>query len=346
MWSAGTARSPVRGDVDLEVDMSPDTGPAYRQHTARVAGVVSPNPRVARGCGRLGRVLQRPPAGTIPDAPGSYQFRDRDGRVIYVGKAKSLRSRLSNYFQNPANLPPRTAQMVASGRERRVDPGPQRRRSGHARVQPHQAAQAPLQRPAAGRQELPVPGRDRERRVAPGHGQRGDQGQGQPLLRALRPRLRHPGDARLAAADLPDPHLQRQQVPHPRAAGPAVPAVPHREVLGPVRPAIDHDDYQTAGRRAGRLPRRRHPAGRQAAGGGDAAGGRRPRVRAGRPAARPADRGAQGHREAADGRPSGPRTSTASAWSRTSWRRPSRSSTCAGAGSSGARASSSTRSRT
>jgi excinuclease ABC subunit C len=59
-------------------------------------------------------MLQRPPSGTIPDAPGSYQFRDRDGRVIYVGKAKSLRSRLSNYFQNPANLPPRTAQMVAN----------------------------------------------------------------------------------------------------------------------------------------------------------------------------------------------------------------------------------------
>jgi excinuclease ABC subunit C len=58
-------------------------------------------------------VLSRPPTGTIPDAPGSYQFRDRDGRVIYVGKAKSLRSRLSNYFQNPAHLPPRTAQMVA-----------------------------------------------------------------------------------------------------------------------------------------------------------------------------------------------------------------------------------------
>ncbi|TML88747.1 MAG: excinuclease ABC subunit UvrC [Actinobacteria bacterium] len=57
-------------------------------------------------------MLQRPPAGTIPDAPGSYQFKDRDGRVIYVGKAKSLRSRLSNYFGNPALLPPRTAQMV------------------------------------------------------------------------------------------------------------------------------------------------------------------------------------------------------------------------------------------
>ncbi len=58
-------------------------------------------------------MLQRPPGSTIPDAPGSYQFRDRDGRVIYVGKAKSLRSRLSSYFQNPAHLPPRTAQMVA-----------------------------------------------------------------------------------------------------------------------------------------------------------------------------------------------------------------------------------------
>jgi len=59
-------------------------------------------------------VVQRPPAGTIPDAPGSYQFKDVDGRVIYVGKAKSLRSRLSSYFQNPRNLHSRTAQMVAS----------------------------------------------------------------------------------------------------------------------------------------------------------------------------------------------------------------------------------------
>src|SRR3954447_16657799 len=57
-------------------------------------------------------MVHRPPAGTIPDAPGSYQFKDLLGRVIYVGKAKSLRSRLNNYFQNPANLPPRTAQMV------------------------------------------------------------------------------------------------------------------------------------------------------------------------------------------------------------------------------------------
>ena len=60
----------------------------------------------------LDAMVQRPPAGTIPDTPGSYQFKDAEGRVIYVGKAKSLRSRLSNYFQNPRNLPLRTRQMV------------------------------------------------------------------------------------------------------------------------------------------------------------------------------------------------------------------------------------------
>ncbi len=59
-------------------------------------------------------MVQRPPAGSIPDTPGSYQFKDVHGRVIYVGKAKSLRQRLSNYFQNPRNLHPRTAQMVAT----------------------------------------------------------------------------------------------------------------------------------------------------------------------------------------------------------------------------------------
>ncbi len=61
-----------------------------------------------------GGVVARPPTGSIPETPGSYQFKDGEGRVIYVGKAKSLRQRLSNYFQNPVNLPPRTQQMVAT----------------------------------------------------------------------------------------------------------------------------------------------------------------------------------------------------------------------------------------
>jgi excinuclease ABC subunit C len=59
-------------------------------------------------------MVQRPPAGTIPDAPGSYQFKDAEGRVIYVGKAKSLRSRLNSYFGDPTLLHPKTAQMVGA----------------------------------------------------------------------------------------------------------------------------------------------------------------------------------------------------------------------------------------
>jgi excinuclease ABC subunit C len=55
-------------------------------------------------------VLERPTA--IPDAPGSYQFKDADGRVIYVGKARSLKSRLASYFQDPRHLPARTSQMM------------------------------------------------------------------------------------------------------------------------------------------------------------------------------------------------------------------------------------------
>ena len=56
--------------------------------------------------------MQRPD-GTIPVTPGSYQFRDAQGRVIYVGKAINLRSRVSSYFADPATLHPRTASMMS-----------------------------------------------------------------------------------------------------------------------------------------------------------------------------------------------------------------------------------------
>ncbi|WP_263730575.1 excinuclease ABC subunit UvrC [Cellulomonas sp. SG140] len=56
----------------------------------------------------------RPAPGEIPDQPGVYRFRDEHGRVIYVGKAKSLRQRLNSYFQDPYNLHPRTYQMVTT----------------------------------------------------------------------------------------------------------------------------------------------------------------------------------------------------------------------------------------
>ena len=56
----------------------------------------------------------RPATGEIPTSPGVYRFLDPEGRVIYVGKAKNLRARLSNYFQDLAALHPRTQKMVTT----------------------------------------------------------------------------------------------------------------------------------------------------------------------------------------------------------------------------------------
>lgn len=56
----------------------------------------------------------RPAPGSIPVEPGVYRFRDPHGRVIYVGKAKSLRSRLTSYFADVTSLHPRTRQMVTT----------------------------------------------------------------------------------------------------------------------------------------------------------------------------------------------------------------------------------------
>ncbi|WP_182523510.1 excinuclease ABC subunit UvrC [Nocardioides dongkuii] len=61
-----------------------------------------------------GPLSYRPEPGSIPTQPGVYRFRDPRGRVIYVGKAKNLRARLSSYFQDIGNLHQRTATMVTT----------------------------------------------------------------------------------------------------------------------------------------------------------------------------------------------------------------------------------------
>jgi excinuclease ABC subunit C len=58
--------------------------------------------------------MYRPSPGSVPEGPGVYRFRDEHGRVIYVGKAKSLRQRLGSYFQDISGLHPRTQTMVST----------------------------------------------------------------------------------------------------------------------------------------------------------------------------------------------------------------------------------------
>ena len=85
-------------------------------------------PPATSGCARVGVMQYRPPTGSIPDAPGSYQFYDADGRVLYVGKAKSLRHRLPNYFAGLRQAPAPHGPDGGPGRPRRVGRGGQRGR--------------------------------------------------------------------------------------------------------------------------------------------------------------------------------------------------------------------------
>ncbi|MCW2852826.1 MAG: Excinuclease subunit [Nocardioides sp.] len=71
-----------------------------------------PPPRSSRPT--RGPLSYRPEPGSIPTQPGVYRFRDPSGRVVYVGKAKNLRARLSSYFQDVGNLHQRTATMVTT----------------------------------------------------------------------------------------------------------------------------------------------------------------------------------------------------------------------------------------
>ncbi|MFG6401272.1 MULTISPECIES: excinuclease ABC subunit UvrC [unclassified Microbacterium] len=63
---------------------------------------------------RMSQLPYRPKPGEIPTNPGVYRFRDADGRVLYVGKAKNLRARLSNYFAPLRSLHERTRRMVTT----------------------------------------------------------------------------------------------------------------------------------------------------------------------------------------------------------------------------------------
>ena len=248
-----------------------------------------------------GPVAYRPAPGEIPESPGVYRFRDQRGRVIYVGKAKSLRQRLNSYFADFASLHPRTQMMLTTAAGRRVDRGRHRGRGAAAGVLLDQGVRPPVQRQVPGRQELPLPGRHDGRGVPAGHGHARRQAQGHQVLRPVQPRLGHPRHGGHAAPGVPGAHLLGGRVQAVRPDRPPLPARLHRQVLRAVRQADQRGGAPPPGRGLLRLhgradqPVRQPPRGRDEA--GRAGGG----VRARRPAPRrPAGAGAR-DREAGGG---------------------------------------------
>jgi hypothetical protein len=97
------------GECAVRTIMNRDPAPPTRARLA--GGLAYPRSKLADV---VDPSTYRPASGTVPESPGVYRFRDAGGRVIYVGKAKSLRSRLNSYFADPWTLHARTQQMVTT----------------------------------------------------------------------------------------------------------------------------------------------------------------------------------------------------------------------------------------
>ena len=252
----------------------------------------------------------RPPTSSIPDAPGSYQFVDADGRVLYVGKAKSLRHRLSNYWQDPAALPLRTAQMVAQADHVEwvvVGTEVEALILEHSLIQAHQPrynvrlkddkSYPWLAVTVAEEWPRPMVFRGRKRKGVRYFGPYGHVG----ALRETLDLLLRSFPVRTCS----DTKFRR----HERLGRPCL-LYDIERCSGPCVGAVDHEQLRGDGRGPHAVPVRGHRAGGGPAGGRDGGGGRRPRVRAGGPAARPADRRAQGGARPSRWCRNGPRTST------------------------------------
>ncbi|MFC0265118.1 excinuclease ABC subunit UvrC [Alloscardovia macacae] len=117
-YTQGAWRKTVRLLHDAQSDGSLAV-PAYDTTSSEAPEEVGVEAKTnVNGAPLLGdtRDLFRPKTSDIPTNPGVYKWRDGDGRVIYVGKAKNLRNRLTNYFQPLERLHPRTQNMVLTAR--------------------------------------------------------------------------------------------------------------------------------------------------------------------------------------------------------------------------------------
>ena len=173
------------------------------------------------------RASSRRSSTTLPTEPGVYLMKDRRGEVIYVGKAVNLRNRVRSYFNRTGDTRAFVAAARHAARRHRDGARPQREGGAAPRERAHQEAQAALQRPAQGRQELHLPAARPRRRPIRGSRWCGaiKQGRGA-LLRPLLERERHPRDAAHHQPLLPAAHLHGPRARQPQAALPAAPDRP------------------------------------------------------------------------------------------------------------------------
>ena len=205
--SSGPATEPlaakkvtVEGEESSSAEVPAVHGMAARSMRARRVGPWPTRRRTARA------------PGSIPTSPGVYRFRDAQRRVVYVGKAKNLRSRLTSYFQDIANLHPRTATMVttaASVEWTVVGTEVEALQLEYSWIKEYDPRFNVKYRDDKSYPWLAVTLGEEFPRVMVG---RGAKKRGHPLLRPLLPRLGDPRDRRPAAAGVPDAVLLQRRV--------------------------------------------------------------------------------------------------------------------------------------
>ena len=214
----------------------------------------------------------------FPDKPGIYFFRDAEGKVLYIGKARSLRDRVRSYFLPGPDIKVRN--ILAETAD--IDYHPDRFGEGSrlSREQLHPTAPAEVQSQAQGRQELPLSQADRPRGIPGGLHEPQGRARRVPVFRPLlsgRPRARyHPPRQQV----LQGPRLRGGRLPGPQAA---VPGARPRAVLGALRRTHLRGRLQE---RRGRRPALSRGTDRGAGPepeGADAGGGRRTEIRGSRP---------------------------------------------------------------
>ena len=201
-------------------------------------------------------MLERPK--DVPEAPGSYQFKDRDGRVIYVGKARSLRSRLATYFGDPAGLPLRTQQMLeraASVEWIQVRSDVEAIMLEYNLIKEHRPR---FNIRLVDDKSYPYLAITMDEEWPRAMVVRGAKRKGSRYFGPYAHAYALARDPRFSAALIPDPQLLEREVRPSRPPRPPVPLVPHRTVLRTLCRRRRSGDVRRVPRRLDALPRRRH----------------------------------------------------------------------------------------
>ena len=231
----------------------------------------------------------------LPTKPGVYTFRDAAGRVIYVGKAANLRSRVRSYFGSPRALEGKDPPARRQDRPARHRHDPHRAGRPPPRSHAGQAPPAVLQRPPQGRQALPLPQGRCRLALAARHHHPPRPERRRSLFRPLRlgkvdPHLARPRQETLPLA------LLRQRDHRLRPA--SLPRVLHPPLHRPLHLLLHARRVPRSDRPDHALPRRQELRRRRAAQRRDGRGRRRAQLRARRDPPRPALRRPTRHRAA------------------------------------------------